>query len=108
MPKIYVTRWRKRRVVYSSLVKVCNNLTNIEQFNEIHDTHQVPEVAPINVEQKKRGGKPKAVITEEIITTKAQKGRTPGIGRALEVDTICKQRKKQKQVKRLVNYQPRK
>ena len=56
MPKKIVTRWLKRRVVYSSPVKVCNNLPNIEEINETHDTDQVQEVPPINVEPKKRGG----------------------------------------------------
>ena len=71
MPKNFVRRWRKQRVVYSSPVKVCFNLPNIEEINEIYDTHQVPEEPSINVEPKKRVAKPNAVIKYEIIRTKA-------------------------------------
>ena len=48
------------------------------------------------------------IVDTEVVTTTAPVGRPKKIGNALELDTIHKDHATKKQVKRLVNFKPRK
>ena len=90
MPKVLVSRWKKKRQVYASPVK---ELVQSDHQSELLSLGQSEEIF---------------VPEEVVITNKARIDRPPKIGRALELDTQPKSTNVSKiKVNRLINFQPR-
>ena len=120
MPKVLVTRWRRKRPVYMSPIK---RLETIEVPETTYISNGLIEsvTQPCDiVSHKSKVGRSrktnfnKLVVEKELgedenlVTQKSKAGRPRKIGKALENDNLVEKTITiKKSVKRLVNYQPR-
>ena len=89
MPRVFVSRWKRKRREFSSSA----NRVVLNEYIE-HNEDIASSIPSLEVQR-----------VEELVTTKARVGRPPKIGHAIETDNMIKKLKKP--VKRLVKFQPR-
>ena len=100
MPKLLVTRWRRKKPVYlSSPVKV--RATDVEPTLHLDDV-----VVPVSANVEFTVSENVLPVSDDMLSVKQKVGRPRRIGKALNCDSV-QTVKKSKTVKRLVNYQPR-
>ena len=109
MPKLFVTRWRRKKQLFLSSVKDCFT----QDTGPIHSlpldtpTPLIAETVQQTTMPLTRPKRARPKITLEIVSTMAPVGRPTKIGKALELDQLNKKTKKTKPAKRLVNFKPR-
>ena len=99
MPKVLVSRWRRKKPVYlSSPVKV--SAADVEPIAHLDDDVVVPVSGNLEVSENV------FPVSDDLVLVKQKVGRPRKISKALVCDSV-QIVKKSKRVKRLVDYQPR-